>query len=41
MRVEEVMTRDVVTVTPETSLKDVGRKLVELRVRSDIACSEG
>ena len=41
MRVEEVMTRDVVTVTPETSLKDVARKQVELRVRSDIAWSEG
>jgi CBS domain-containing protein len=26
------MTRDVVTVTPETSLKDVARKLVELRI---------
>lgn len=32
MRVDEVMTRDVVTVTPETSLKDVARKLVELRI---------
>ena len=32
MRVEEVMTRDVVTVTPETPLKDVARKLVELRI---------
>jgi CBS domain-containing protein len=32
MRVREVMTRDVVTVTPETSLKEVARKLVDLRV---------
>lgn len=32
MRVQEVMTRDVVTVSPETSLKDVARKLVELRI---------
>lgn len=32
MRVQEVMTRDVVSVTPETSLKDVARKLVELRI---------
>lgn len=32
MSVREVMTRDVVTVTPETSLKEVARKLVELRV---------
>jgi CBS domain-containing protein len=32
MRVKEVMTRDVVAVTPETSLKDVARKLVELRI---------
>jgi len=32
VRVKDVMTRDVVTVTPDTSLKDVARKLVELGI---------
>ena len=32
MRVQEVMSRDVVTVTPETPLKEVARKLIELRI---------
>ena len=32
MRVEEVMTRDVATVAPDTPLKDVARVLVELGV---------
>jgi CBS-domain-containing membrane protein len=32
MRVREVMTCDVVTVTPETSLKEAARKLVDLRI---------
>jgi predicted transcriptional regulator len=32
MKVEDLMTRDVVSVSPETTLKEVAEKLVQYRI---------
>jgi CBS domain-containing protein len=39
MRVEDLMTKDVVTVTPETTLKEVASLLVEHRIGGVPVCS--
>jgi CBS domain-containing protein len=39
MRVEQVMTRDVITVAPESPLKDVARLLVESRISGVPVCA--
>jgi CBS domain-containing protein len=39
MKVEQLMTRDVVTVTPETSLKDVARLLAGRRISGVPVCA--
>lgn len=41
MRIRDLMTADVVSVTPETSLKDVARLLVEHRISGLPVCDEG
>jgi len=38
MKVEQLMTRTVVSVTPETTLKEVAEKLVELRISGLPVC---
>lgn len=38
MRIEEIMTRDVISVAPETSLKDVARVLVANRISGVPVC---
>ena len=38
MRIEEIMTRDVVTVAPETPLKDVARLLIDHRISGVPVC---
>jgi CBS-domain-containing membrane protein len=41
MKVFDVMTKDVISVTPETSVKDVARLLVEKRVSGLPVVSDG
>lgn len=41
MKVENLMTRDVVSVTPETTLKEVAEKLVEYRISGLPVCDSG
>jgi CBS domain-containing protein len=38
MRIQEIMTRDVITVAPETPLKDVARLLIENRISGVPVC---
>src|SRR6266542_3857413 len=40
MQVDQVMTRDVVTVSPQTSLKDVAALLTERRISGVPVCDE-